>query len=101
MNFVNTTDELKEQAAQLSKREVKVIKDGDRKHVLVGTDLAYEDELYENISKTFDSLQEALGLKPTDEWTDNADYKSELRDVILEYVLHANNADITYGSDEY
>lgn len=101
MNFVNTTNELKKQAAKLGKREVKVIKDRNRNHVLVGTNLAYEDELYQNVSKTFDSLQKALGLKPAVECPDIYVYKSELRDSILEYVLHANNADITYGSNEY
>lgn len=101
MKFVNENESLVKQAADLGKRDVKVVEDNTGKHVLVGTCLAYEDELYENISKIFDSLQESLGLKPDNEYVDNCDYKSELRDIVLKYVLHANNADIVYGSNEY
>lgn len=101
MNFINTTEKLVEQAKKLGKRDIKVIQDDTGKHVLVGTCLAYEDELYNDISKIFDSLQEALGLAPDDKHIDNGDYKAELRDIVLKYVLDANNADIVYGSNEY
>ena len=94
-----TEEELKKQASELGKYEARQIMDGKKCHILVGTCLAYEDELCGNIQNAFEELAERLGLKA--DYNDYSDEVSEIRNKILFTLLKINNADITYGSDEY
>ena len=91
--------ELVEMAQQLYKRDTKTIDRDGKTYVLCGTDMAYEENLCDNIFNTFKDLAGTLGLKVTYEMY--CDTISEVRDKILEAVLVNNNATMVIGYDEY
>ena len=92
-------EKAKEIAANLGKRESKVITDNGKKLYLAGTCLVYEDELCDQIYETFKLLGEIFGQTVT--WEDFCDDISEIRDSFIEKFEERTNGQIVYGSDQY
>ena len=90
---------MKNKAAELSKHESMTVEKDGKKYFLVGTCLAYEDELCDKIRDAYNTLAEIFGVELN---KDNLeDYVSEVRDEVLDRFEKMTNGEVIFGSDSY
>ena len=76
---------------------------GDKKYLLCGTDLVYEDEIWEIATKAIQKTLRVLGYSSFNE-DENFDYDGfvpELRDFLINCVEKTENFEIVCAFDEY
>jgi hypothetical protein len=66
---------------------------------LVGTCLAYEDELCDKVRDSFNTLAEIFGVKLDEDKLE--DCVSEVRDEVLDRFEKMTNGEVIFGSDSY
>ena len=98
--MINENETLVAQAKGLGKHETKTVVDGTGKHILCGTCLAYEDEVWNDANKIILGISRLFGLDSENEPL-ITELSSELRDRALKLVLKANKVDLVIGSNEY
>lgn len=98
----NKDPALIEQAKELGKHESKLVigKDG-KKHILMGTDLAFEDTLWNAMREALIETCQCLSIEvdPDADWL--VDASSEMRDKALEEIAIGEDVDLVQGYDEY
>lgn len=98
----NEDKKLVEQAKSLGKYESKVIEDGDKKHLLCGTPLAFDDVIEISIREFLGKMAQEFGIyKQINEMEINMDLLAEVRDKVAELILDTYDSDVVYGSIEY
>lgn len=95
----NAYNFVKEQARNLGKREMQeIVVDGER-FFAMGTDLVYEDIIYDAVINAFKTMCEILHKEfDYDEFTDDI---SAVRDEVVDRTVKNFKGEIVYGSNEY
>lgn len=91
------------QAMLLSKREAKTVSRGEKKYLLCGTPLAYEDDLCDKVHECFKCLCEIFKIELSEEQKcdDLEMYVSEVRDEVMDRFEKLVNGKVIFGSIEY
>lgn len=90
---------MQNKASELEKRETMTVEKDGKKYFLVGTCLAYEDELCDKVRDAFNTLAEVFGVKLDEDNLE--DSVSEVRDEILDRFEKMTNGKVIFGNVEY
>ena len=90
---------MQSKASELGKHETMTVEKDGKKYFLVGTCLAYEDELCDKVRDAYNTLAEIFGVKLDEDDLEN--YVSEVRDEILDRFEKMTNGKVIFGSEEY
>lgn len=99
MKELTMEEMMQSKASELGKCETMTVEKDGKKYFLVGTCLAYEDELCDKVRDAYDTLAEIFGVKLDEDDLEN--YVSEVRDEVLDRFEKMTNGKIIFGSHEY
>ena len=99
MKKITTEEMMQNKASELGKCGTMTVEKDGKKYFLVGTCLAFEDELCDKVRDAYDTLAEIFGVKLDEDDLEN--YVSEVRDEVLDRFEKMTNGEIIFGSHEY
>lgn len=99
MKKLTMEEMMQNKASELGKHETMTVEKDGKKYFLVGTCLAYEDELCDKVRDAYNTLAEIFGVKLDEDNLE--DCVSEVRDEILDRFEKMTNGKIIFGSDSY
>ena len=99
MKNLTTEEMMQNKASELGKCGTMTVEKDGKKYFLVGTCLAFEDELCDKVRDAYDTLAEIFGVKLDEDDLEN--YVSEVRDEVLDRFEKMTNGEIIFGSHEY
>jgi len=99
MKNLTTEEMMQNKASELGKCGTMTVEKDGKKYFLVGTCLAFEDELCDKVRDAYDTLAEIFGVKLDEDDLEN--YVSEVRDEVLVRFEKMTNGEIIFGSHEY
>ena len=99
MKNLTTEEMMQSKASELGKCGTMTVEKDGKKYFLVGTCLAFEDELCDKVRDAYDTLAEIFGVKLDEDDLEN--YVSEVRDEVLDRFEKMTNGEIIFGSHEY
>lgn len=99
MKKLTVKEIMQNKASELGKCETMTVEKDGKKYFLVGTCLAYEDELCDKVRDAYNLLAEIFGVKLDEDNLEN--YVSEVRDEILDRFEKMTNGEIVFGNYSY
>lgn len=99
MKKLTVKEIMQSKASELGKHETMTVEKDGKKYFLVGTCLAYEDELCDKVRDAYNTLAEIFGVKLDEDDLEN--YVSEVRDEVLDRFEKMTNGKVIFGSEEY
>jgi len=93
---------MKDVANTLDAKEFKIVNSNDKKYILCGSCLPYEDELCDDVRTAFKTLSNIFGIELDEDNKDDLETNvSEIRDEILKRFEKMTNSKIVNGNNEY
>ena len=99
MKKLSIKEIMQNKASGLGKCETMTVEKDGKKYFLVGTCLAYEDELCDKVRDAFSTLAEIFGVDLDEDRLE--DCVSEVRDEVLDRFEKMTNGEVIFGSTEY
>lgn len=99
MKKLTVKEMMQNKASELCKCDTMTVEKDGKKYFLVGTCLAYEDELCDKVRDAFTTLAEIFGVKLDEDKLE--DCVSEVRDEVLDRFEKMTNGEVIFGSDSY
>ena len=99
MKKLTVKEMMQNKASELSKHETMTVEKDGKKYFLVGTCLAYEDELCDKVRDAFNTLADIFGVELDEDKLE--DCVSEVRDEVLDRFEKMTNGEVIFGSDSY
>lgn len=99
MKKLTVKEIMQNKASELCKCDTMTVEKDGKKYFLVGSCLAYEDELCDKVRDAFNTLAEIFGVKLDEDKLE--DSVSEVRDEVLDRFEKMTNGEIIFGSDSY
>ncbi len=99
MKKLTVKEMMQNKASELRKCETMTVEKDGKNYFLVGTCLAYEDELCDKVRDAFNTLAEIFGVKLDEDKLE--DSVSEVRDEVLDRFEKMTNGEVIFGSDSY
>ena len=95
ISFPKVSDFIRDEEAEF----IYLFEISGKNYFLVGTCLAYEDELCDKVRDAFNTLAEIFGVKLDEDKLE--DSVSEVRDEVLDRFEKMTNGEVIFGSDSY
>lgn len=99
MKGLTVREMMQSKASELGKCETMTVEKDGKKYFLVGTCLAYEDELCDKVRDAYNTLAEIFGVKLDEDNLENC--VSEVRDEVLDRFEKMTNGEVIFGNVEY
>ena len=99
MKKLTVKEMMQNKASELGKYNTMTVEKDGKKYFLVGTCLAYEDELCDKVRDAYNLLADIFGVKLDEDDLENA--VSEVRDEVLDRFEKMTNGEIIFGSHSY
>lgn len=99
MKKLTMEEMMQNKASELGKYNTMTVEKDGKKYFLVGTCLAYEDDLCDKVRDAYNLLADIFGVKLNEDDLETA--VSEVRDEVLTRFEKMTNGKVIFGSDSY
>lgn len=99
MKKLTVKEMMQNKASELGKYNTMTVEKDGKKYFLVGTCLAYEDDLCDKVRDAYNLLADIFGVELDEDDLENA--VSEVRDEVLTRFEKMTNGEVIFGSNSY